>query len=38
MIPRFPDNQLGGEVVSLTRQSRFILRNIFWHSFLLEAE
>jgi hypothetical protein len=39
-FPYFLDNRLndGGEVVSLTRRSRFTPQDDSWYSFLLEAE
>jgi hypothetical protein len=39
-IPQYLDNQLrdGGKVVSIMHRPQFSPRNIFWYSFLLEAE
>jgi hypothetical protein len=39
-IPHFLNNRLtvGGYVVSLTCRPHFTPQNIFWYSFLLEAE
>jgi hypothetical protein len=39
-IPNCLESRLtvGGEVVSLTHRPHFTPRNIFWHSFLLEAQ